>query len=59
MKVKQVPTRTYKTGKTWNTGSKKYAISDSNAEIALKYGKTVSQGIREMEKLIGGNGYGN
>jgi len=49
-----MPTKTYKTGKTWNTGSKKYAISDLNAEIALKYGKTVSQGIREMEKLLGG-----
>ena len=59
MKVKQVSTRTYKTGKTWNTGSKKYAISDPNAEIALKYGKTVSQGIGEMERLLGGKMYGN
>ena len=54
-----MPTRTYKTGKTWNTGSKKYAISDPNAEIALKYGKTVSQGIGEMERLLGGKMYGN
>jgi hypothetical protein len=33
-------------------GSKTYAISDSSAAIALKYGKNVSQGILELNRLI-------
>jgi len=33
-------------------GAKTYAISDSSAAIALKYGKNVSQGILEMDRLV-------
>jgi hypothetical protein len=34
--------------------SPKFAISPASAAIALKYGKTVSRGIVEMERLITG-----
>ena len=33
-------------------GSPKFAIPYEIEEIALKYGKTVSKGIQEMEKRI-------
>jgi hypothetical protein len=33
-------------------GSPKFAIPYEVAEIALKYGPTVSKGIREMERRI-------
>ena len=42
MQTKQKPTG----------GSPKFAIPYKVAEIALKYGPTVSKGIREMERKI-------
>ena len=32
--------------------TKKYAVSPENATIALKYGRNVSRGIAEMERLL-------
>ena len=42
-----------------NKGSPKYAIPLHVAEIAMKYGKTVSKGIQEMERRITAAGAGN
>jgi len=44
--------KTYKSGKTWPVGAKKYAISAPSAAIALRYGKNVSKGIKVMEDVI-------
>ena len=44
--------KSYKSGKTWPVGAKKYAISAPSAAIALKYGANVSRGIGMMEKKI-------
>ena len=35
-----------------NKGSPKYAIPLHVAQVAMKYGKTVSKGIQEMERRI-------
>ena len=40
--------------KTNNPGSPKFAIPRKIADIALKYGKNVSQGIQKMEDIING-----
>ena len=45
-------TKTFKTGRIWSIGTKKYSISNPSAIIALKYGKNVSRGILEMQKKI-------
>jgi len=47
-----MPSQKYATGKTWSVGTKKYSISKSAAEIALKYGPNVSKGILGMQRRI-------
>jgi len=37
------------------TAKKRYAIPDTVADIALKYGPNVSKGIQEMERLLKDN----
>jgi hypothetical protein len=44
--------KSYKSGKTWPVGAKKYAISAPSAAIALRYGANVSRGIGKMEVRI-------
>jgi len=38
--------------KQYPIGSPKFAIPQEVANIALKYGKNVSRGIKEMERLL-------
>jgi len=38
--------------KQYPTGSPKFSIPQKIANIALKYGRNVSRGIKEMERLI-------
>ena len=40
--------------KTYQPGSPKFAIPQWVADIALKYGNTVSKGIQKMEERING-----
>lgn len=44
--------KTYKSGNTWPVGTKKYAISNPSAAIALRYGANVSRGIGKMDEEI-------
>jgi hypothetical protein len=39
-------------------GSPKFAIPQSVADIAMKYGKNVSRGIKEMERRLQALGVG-
>jgi hypothetical protein len=45
-------TKLYRTGKRWSIGTKKYAISDPAATVALAYGENVSKGILKMEECL-------
>jgi hypothetical protein len=38
--------------KPYPTGSPKFSIPQKIADIALKYGRNVSRGIKEMERLL-------